>query len=131
MHTAAVLHIHVLCCFVRSEDIESVCENTFLKNFWPSLKKSKLPSHQVFGVFAAEVVNKILQAMPSKLGREMGMCATTMYVQQKQQCYTIRVLVVRSLEPLVPDAACLTPGTIHASTQQTIQTHWYGGLSRA
>ena len=45
-------------------------------------EKSKLPSHQVFGVFALEV-NKILQATPSKLRREMGMCATTIYVQQQ------------------------------------------------
>ena len=51
----------------------------------PSAKKSKLPSHQVFGVFALGV-NKILQATPSKLRREMGMgmCATTLYVQQQQ-----------------------------------------------
>ena len=42
----------------------------------PSAKKSKLPSHQVFGVFVLEV-NKVLQATPSKLRREMGMCATT------------------------------------------------------
>ena len=60
----------------------SVGENTFIKNYSPSAKKSKLPSHQVFGVFALEV-NKILQATPSKLRREMGMCATTMYVQQQ------------------------------------------------
>ena len=60
----------------------------------PSAKISKLPSHQVFGVFALEV-NKILQATPSKLGREMGMCATTTYVQQ-QQHYTIRALVIRT-----------------------------------
>ena len=64
---------------------ESVCENTFLKICLPSAKKSKLPSHQVFGVFALEV-NKILQATSSKLRREMGMCATTtvVYVQQQQ-----------------------------------------------
>ena len=45
-------------------------------------------------MFALEV-KKILQATPSKLRREMGMCATTIYVQQ-QQYYTIRVLVVRT-----------------------------------
>ena len=39
-------------------------------------------------------VNEILQATPSKLRREVGMCATTIYVQQKY--YTIRVLVVRT-----------------------------------
>ena len=63
----------------------SVCENTFLKMYLPSANKGKLPSHQVFGVFALEV-NKILQATPSKLRREMGMgmCATTLYVQQQQ-----------------------------------------------
>ena len=53
--------------------------------YLPSANKGKLPSHQVFGVFALEV-NKILQATPSKLRREMGMgmCATTLYVQQQQ-----------------------------------------------
>ena len=61
----------------------SVCENTFLKIYLPSGKKSKLPSHQVFGVFALEV-NRILQATPSKLRREMGMCATKIYVQHQQ-----------------------------------------------
>ena len=49
--------------------------------------------------------------MPPKLRREMGMCATTIYVQQ-QQSYTIRVLVVGTpgLEPLVPGATYI-PGT--------------------
>ena len=51
------------------------CENTFLKIYLPSAKKHKLPYNKVFGVFAIEV-NKILQATPSKLRREMGMCAT-------------------------------------------------------
>ena len=58
-------------------------KKTFLENYLPSAKKSKLPSHQVFGVFALEV-NKILQATPTKLRREMGMCATTIHVQQQQ-----------------------------------------------
>ena len=64
------------------------------KNLLAFRTKSKLPSHQDFGVFALEV-KKIQQATPSKLRREMGMCATTIYVQQKQY-YTIRVLVVRT-----------------------------------
>ena len=34
------------------------------------------------------------------------------------------------LEPLVPGAAYLVPGTVHASTQQTTNQR-YGGLSRA
>ena len=64
--------------------ISSVCENTFLKIYLPSAKRSKLPSHQVFGVFALLIeVSKILQATPSKLRREMGMYATTIYVQQQ------------------------------------------------
>ena len=61
----------------------------------PSALKPKLPSHQDFGEFALEV-KKILQATPPKLRREMGMRATTIYVQQQQQYYTIRVLVVRT-----------------------------------
>ena len=35
-----------------------------------------------------------------------------------------------SLEPLVPGAACLVTGTVHASTQQTTNQR-YGGVSRA
>ena len=58
-------------------------------------KKTKLPSHQDFGEFALKV-KKILQAAPPKLRREMGMCAATIYVQQQQQYYTIRVLVVHT-----------------------------------
>ena len=52
----------------------------FLKNYLPYAKKSQLPS-QVFGVFALEV-NKILQATPSELRREMGMCAIIIYVKR-------------------------------------------------
>ena len=69
---------------------------TFLKIYLPSAKKSILPSHDVFGVFALEALNKILQATPSKLRMEMGMCATTIHVHQQQWYYTIRVLVVRT-----------------------------------
>ena len=76
------LHVDALCRLCSC--VKSVCENTFLKIYLPSAKKSKLPSHQVLGVFALEV-NKILQATPSKLRREMGMCATTLYVQMQQQ----------------------------------------------
>ena len=94
----------------------------FLKFYLPSGKKSKLPSHQVFGVFALEV-NKILQATPSKLRREMGMCPTTTYVQQQHVVLydTSTRCTYSSLEPLVPGAAYLVPGTVYASTQQTIQ----------
>ena len=53
-----------------------------------------MPSHQDFGENALEV-KKNPPATPPKLRREMGMCATTIYVQQQQQqYYTIRVLVV-------------------------------------
>ena len=68
---------------LRNKIYKSVCENTFLKIYLPSAQKSKLPSHQVFGVFALEE-NKILQATPSKWRWEMGMCTTATYVQQKQ-----------------------------------------------
>ena len=55
-----------------------------------------MPSHQDFGENALEV-KKNPPATPPKLRREMGMCATTIYVQQQQQqYYTIRVLVVRT-----------------------------------
>ena len=73
-------------------------------------------------MFALEV-NKILQATPSKLRREMGMCATTIpvYVQQQQYVVVLYDTSTRctysSLEPLVPRVAYLVPGTVHASTQ--------------
>ena len=52
---------------------------------------------------------KILQATPSKLRREMGMCATTIYVRQQQQVLydTSTRCTYSSLEPLVPGAAYL------------------------
>ena len=58
----------LLCCFLNN----SVCENTCLRTYLTSAKKSKLPSHQVLGMFALEV-NGILQATPPKLRREMGL----------------------------------------------------------
>ena len=95
-----------------------VAEGTSRGKNAPSAKKSKLPSHQVFGVFAPEV-NKILPATPSKLRKEMGMCATTIYVQQQQQYYTTRVLVVRTpVSSLVPGAAYTwyqAPGRLYKS----------------
>ena len=92
--------------------------------YLPSANKGKLPSHQVFGVFALEV-NKILQAAPSKLRREMGMgmCATTLRTAAVVLYDTSARCTYSSLEPLVPGAAYLVPGTVHtvhASTQQTI-----------
>ena len=76
MHDTANSYLHGVFAKIR----------LFLKIYLSSAKKSKLPSHQVFGVFALLEVNKILQATPSKLRREMemGMCATTLYVQQQQ-----------------------------------------------
>ena len=68
---------------------QHVYENTFLKNYLPSAKKSKLPSHQVFGVFALDV-NKILHATPSKLRRKMRMCATTIYCTSTRCTYSSR-----------------------------------------
>ena len=50
-------------------------ENAFLEIYFPSAKKIKFPSHQVFCVFALEV-NEILQATPPKLRREMEMYGT-------------------------------------------------------
>ena len=88
----------------------------------PAAKKSKLRSHQVFGVFALEV-NKILQATPPKLRREMGMCAIITYRSSSTAALydTSTRCTYSSLEPLVPGPAYLVPGTVHASTQQTMQ----------
>ena len=72
----------------------------------PSAKKCKLPSHQVFGVFALEV-NGILQATPPKLRREMGMCGTTaiiIYVMVQQYC-TSTPTRTRVSCSLIPGAA--------------------------
>ena len=58
------------------------CLRKYVSKFYlPSAIKSTSSSHQVFGVFALEV-NKILQATPPKLRREMGMYAIIIYVQQ-------------------------------------------------
>ena len=46
--------------------VNGVGENTFLKIYLPSAKRSKLPSHQVFAVFELQA-NEILQATPPKL----------------------------------------------------------------
>ena len=68
------------CCCSHSRVFAKI---RFWKNSWLPLKKVTCLPTQVFGVFALEV-NKILQATPSKLRREMGICATTTYVQQQQ-----------------------------------------------
>ena len=80
----------------------------FLKIYLPSAKKGKLPSHQVFGVFALEV-NKVLQATPSKFEKGNGdvrdynirtAAAVVLYDTSTRCTYS-------SLEPLVPGAAYL------------------------
>ena len=73
----------------------------------PSAKKSKLPSHQVFGVFALEA-NKILQSTPSKLRRSMGMCATATYIRTASAVVlydTSTRCTYSSFKLLVPGAA--------------------------
>ena len=82
--------------YVQSSTCESLeCLREYVSKKLLAFRiKNKLPSHQDFGVFTLEVKKK-LQATPSILRRQMGMCATTIYVQQQQQ-YTIRVLVVRT-----------------------------------
>ena len=61
------------------------CLRKYVSKFYlPSAIKSTSSSHQVFGVFALLIeVNKTLQATPSKLRREMGMCTTAIHVQQQ------------------------------------------------
>ena len=77
--------------------------------YLPSAQKTKLPSHQDFGEFAIEV-KKVLQATPPEYGRETGVCATTIYVQQHAAAVlydTSTRCTYSSLEPLVPGAAYL------------------------
>ena len=83
-----LVYFHVLCSVIDTTTtldsrVFAKIPGTFQKFGLPSAKIRKLPSHQVFGVFALKV-NKILKVMPSKLRREMGMCAITIYVQQQQ-----------------------------------------------
>ena len=92
-------------------------------------KKSKLPSHQVFGVFALEV-NNILQATSPKLRREMGMCAIIIYAQQ-QQYYTIQVLVVRTSTPVSSLSFWVQLTWYLVRYIQAPTNQRYGGLSRA
>ena len=83
-------------------------QNLSVKIYLPADTKSTLPSHQVFGVFALEV-NKILQGTPSKLRREMGMCATSSSIIYLVYDTSTRC-TCSSLELLVPGAAYLVPG---------------------
>ena len=78
-------------------------------------------------MFALEE-NKILQATPPKLRREMGMCAIIIYVRIRTAVLYVRVLVrTSSLEPLVvPGAAYLVPGTVHAKAPNRLQNQRYG-----
>ena len=96
----------------------------------PSTKKSKLPSHQVFGAFALEV-NEILQATPPKLRREMGMCGTAAIITYVQQCYTRPRTRTGVSCSFVPGAAYLVPGTRFLQTQNRLHNQRYGGLFRA
>ena len=79
----------------------------------PPNKVSCLPTKLLVCTLSKEV-NKILQAPPSKLRPEMGMCVTTIYVQQQQYYYTIRVLIVR------------TPLSNLSFQAQHIPGNWYG-----
>ena len=95
--------------------------------YLPSAKKSKLPSHQVFGVFALEA-NKIVQASPSKIEKGNGdvrdcniraAIAAVLYDTSTRCTHA-------SLEHLVPGVAYLVPGTVQAGTQQTTQIRGTG-----
>ena len=64
-----------------------MCQNTFLEIYFPSPKKSKLPSHQVSGVFTRGV-NEILHATPPKFRREMGMCGNAATIITSTRTYS-------------------------------------------
>ena len=60
-------------------------------------------------MFALEV-KKILQATPSKLRREMGMCATTIDVQQQQQYFIRYEYSLYVLQSRASRSRCSIPG---------------------
>ena len=111
----------------------SVCEKTFIKIYFPPSTKSKLPSHQVFGMIALEV-NEILQTTPPKLRREMGMCGNAAIIICVQQYYTRTSARCAYSSPgsLVPGAAYTycTWDTVHARTKQTTESEVRGSASR-
>ena len=94
----------------------------------PSAKKSKLPSHQVFGVFALRrgQQNPAGDAFETEKGNgdvrdcKIRTAAAVVLYDTSTRC------TYPSLEPLVPGAAYLVPGAVHASTQQTIQMRGTG-----
>ena len=83
-----------------------------------------------FGVFALEV-DEILQAMPPKLRREMGMCDNAGIKIYVQQYYTSTRSTGSSLAHLVPGAANLVPGTRYMQAPNLLQNQRYEGLFRA
>ena len=97
---------------------------------FPSVRKSKLPSHQVFGVLALEV-NEIVQVTPPKLRREMGMCGTAaIMICAAQRCYTSTRTRTRVSCSLVPGAAYVIPGTRYIQAQPGLQNQKFGVFSR-
>ena len=79
------------------------------KNYLPSANESKLPSHQVFGVFALEV-NKILQATPSNWEWKWGRA-------RLQHTYSSSSSIIRCeyslyvLQSRASRSRCSIPGT--------------------
>ena len=99
-----------------------------------SAKKSKLPSRQVFGVCARGKQNPAGDDDAFEIEKRNGdvrdynirtAAAVVSYDTSTRCTYS-------SLEPLVPRAAYLVPGTVHACTHPTDSTNQrYAGLSRA
>ena len=106
-----------------------MCENTFLKIYLPSAKIVNCrPSFWCVGARGKQN----LEGDAFEYGKGNGdvrdcnirtAAAVVLYDTSTPCTYS-------SLEPLVPGAAYLVPGTVHASTQQTTN-QGYGGLSRA
>ena len=93
-----------------------------------SAKKSKLPSRQVFGVCARGKQNPAGDDDAFEIEKRNGdvrdynirTAAAVVLCDTSTRC------TYSSLEPLVPGAAYLVPGTVHASTQQTKQIRGMG-----
>ena len=96
------------------------------ENLLAFAKKSKLPSHQVFSVCARGKQNPAGDAFEVEKGsgdvRDYNIRTAAAVVPYD----TSTRFTYSSLGPLIPGATYLVPGTVHASTQQTIQIRGTG-----
>ena len=95
----------------------------------PSLKKIKLPSDKVIGVFALEVKRNLARDA-SEIVEEMRMCGNPAIMIHVQLYCTSARCKYSSVERLVPGAAYLVPGTRFMQPPHRPKNERYEGLFR-